>query len=186
MIESIYIIEQSSGIPLFIMEFVERDEDSKPDNNLFSGFLKGIDDLVLEIRSERIEEIRMGSTRIVFIKEIVNDTALLFISISDLEDSLKIIKKILHKIANEFAQQFGEEAKAFKGNVTVFEPFSKTIQDIIDLEIGFKEIIVVKRHKHPISEFLSKLEPAGRGLGKIKEWLGKQGSKIKKYALQKK
>ena len=68
MIESLYIIERSSGIPLFLMELAEREKTYQPASNLFSGFLKGIDDLVLETRSENIEEIRMGSTRIVFVK----------------------------------------------------------------------------------------------------------------------
>ena len=61
MIESIYIIEQSSGIPLFILELVEEDKDIFIDQNLFTGFLKAIDDLGLETRAERIEEIRLAS-----------------------------------------------------------------------------------------------------------------------------
>ncbi|NVM02669.1 MAG: hypothetical protein HWN67_10055, partial [Candidatus Helarchaeota archaeon] len=145
MIESIYIIDQNSGIPLFTMDLIEVDKSEKIDQNLFSGFLKAIDDLSEETRSERIDEIRLASTRIVYVKGIISNMKILFISISDLQDKLKTIKTILHKVADAFEQQFGDKISTFKGNVRIFEPFSINVREIINLDIGFsEEVITIK------------------------------------------
>ena len=185
MIESIYIIDQNSGIPLFTMDLIEVDKSEKIDQNLFSGFLKAIDDLSEETRSERIDEIRLASTRIVYVKGIISNMKILFISISDLQDKLKTIKNVLHKVADAFEQQYGDKISTFKGNVRIFEPFSINVREIINLDIGFsEEVITIKRHKNPIREFINKLEPVKKPLIQIKDWFGKQSKKIKKFAVK--
>ncbi len=185
MIESIYIIDQNSGIPLFTLDLIEVDKSERIDQNLFSGFLKAIDDLSEETRSERIDEIRLSSTRIVYVTGITSDMKLLYISISDLQDKLTKIKNVLHKVADAFEQQYRDEISAYKGNVRVFEPFSKDVREIINHEIGFsEEVISIKRRRNPIREFINKLEPVKKPLIQMKDWLGKQSKKIKGFAVK--
>ncbi|MHA1379140.1 MAG: hypothetical protein ACTSRG_12230 [Candidatus Helarchaeota archaeon] len=182
MIESIYVIDQNSGIPLFVMDLVERDESDKLDKHLFSGFLKAINDLSQETRSETIDEIRMSSSRIVYMNVTINNKALLLISISDLKEKLKTIRRVLQRVAEAFEKEYSAEIAVYNGEISIFQPFSEKAREIIILESGsIKEKRALKQYKHPLKEFIIRFKSdPEKYMLQMKDWIDKQHKKFKK------
>ena len=160
MIESIYIIDVGSGVPLFSLDLIEIEIGKQVDRELFSGFLKILDDFSLETRKEEINEIYLASSRFVYEKTQIAQRELLLISIDDQKDKSEKIRNTLKIIGNNFEMNYLEEVEKFQGNVDAFKPFETNVREIITTEHGsLKEKMALKhKHKeHPIKNFISKI-----------------------------
>jgi len=174
-IESIYIIKKDSGVPLLTLDLVEVEGLDDLDRDIFSGFLKVLDDFSKQTRKESINQIVLANSRIIYEKFDISDNSLLFISIDDLKLKPKQIRKTLAKIATEFEHFYANEIKNFRGNITVFLSFEEQIRKIITSELGtFKEKITLRWNEHPMKNFVTQFTK-----GKIKEF---QESKKAKFA----
>jgi len=157
MIESIYIIDVGSGVPLFHHDFIEIEDEKAVDKAMFSGFLKVLDDFSQETRQEAIHEIKLASTRLIYEKLEVATRNLLFVSIDDQKGKSDKLRKVIDSVAKEFGECYKEEISNFKGQVDTFRPFEENIKKIMIREMGsFKEKMELKKHEHPIMTFMGK------------------------------
>ena len=160
MIESIYIIDVGSGVPLFSLDLVEIETGKNIDKEIFSGFLKVLDDFSQETRKEEINEIYLANSRFVYEKTKIAERKLLLISIDDQKGKSEKIRKTLQVIGNNFKMDYEEEIGNFKGNIETFKSFENNVREIITMEHGsLKEKIELKhrRKEHPIKNLLAKL-----------------------------
>lgn len=174
MIESIYIIDQGSGVPLFTHDLIETEDLEKVDESLFTGFLKVLDDFSKETRKESINEIVLASTRIIYEPTTLAERDLLLISLDNLKEKPKKIRKTLELIATEFEQAHEVDIKGFQGKVSVFDSFKERVQEIVYSQfgsIGEK----VKCDKHPFKTFVSSFSK-----DKLKEWHKSKMAQFKK------
>lgn len=188
MIESIYIIDQISGIPLFTYDLISVEGSENVDRAIFSGFLKALDDFSKETRKQNINQIVMGPTRIIFEKARISDKTLLFISIEETQEKTKRIQKVLRKIAKEFGQDYKDAIRTFIGDTTVFDSFNTKVEQIVMSEFGdLKEKITLKWNQHPFSTFVSQFsmekikERREKTMTQIKEHYQKRKVKIKNF-----
>ena len=157
MIESIYIIDVGSGVPLFHYDFIDIEDGKAVDDAMFSGFLKVLDDFSQETRQEAINEIQLASTRLIYEKQEVADRKLLFVSLDDQKGKSDKLRKIIDAIAKEFGECYKEEISSFRGQVDTFTPFEENIKKIMIREMGsFKEKMELKKEEHPIMTFMRK------------------------------
>ncbi|MHA1786133.1 MAG: hypothetical protein ACTSVY_09975 [Candidatus Helarchaeota archaeon] len=155
MIESIFIIDIGSGVPLFSFDLLDTEESM--DKDMFSGFLKVLNDFSQETRNEQINEIVLASSRFVYEKNLIAERELLLVSIDDQKDRANKIRSVLQKIGSQFGDIYKSEIKNFQGQIDTFKPFEKEVRDIITMELGtFKEKIILKHQDHPIKSFISK------------------------------
>ena len=194
MIESIYIIDIGSGVPLFSLDLIEIKTGKCVDKEMFSGFLKVLDDFSQETRNEEINEIYLASSRFVYEKTQIAERKLLLISIDDQKDKSDKVRMTLKSISNNFEQGYKTEIGQFQGNIDIFKSFETNLREIITKEHGtFKEKMELKhKHKeHPIKSLMSKISKKSfiefekKKLGYImkisdkpKELLGKIKNKI--------
>ena len=159
MIETIYILDENSGISLFNMDLLEFEESKTIDGDIFSGFLKVIDDLSQESRNEEVNSIILASSRLIYEKQSVDKRKLLFISVDNQKKKDSKIRKILKDIAGEFIKDYKEEIIAFSGNISIFKPFEDKVRDKMTLEFGsFKEKMGLKKKEHPLKNFQEKIK----------------------------
>jgi len=157
MIESIFIIDVGSGVPLFHYDFIEIEDEKAVDKAMFSGFLKVLDDFSQETRQEAINEIKLASTRLIYEKQVIADRKLLFVSIDDQKDKSDKLRKVIESIANEFGECYKEQIASFRGQIDTFKPFEEKVKKIMIREMGsFKEKMELKKHEHPIMTFMGK------------------------------
>ena len=159
MIETIYILDADSGVCLFNADFIEFEVSKTVDGDIFSSFLKVVDDLSQESRQEEVNSIILASSRLVYEKKIVDNRKLLFISIDNQKKKDSKIRNVLQDIAEDFIQDFKEDIINFGGNISTFLPFKEKVMEKITQEFGsFKEKMELKKKQHPLSGFQEKMK----------------------------
>ncbi|NHI94495.1 MAG: hypothetical protein EAX96_18535 [Candidatus Lokiarchaeota archaeon] len=154
MIESIYIIDVNSGVSLFNLDLIEFEDSKKIDSDIFSGFLKVIDDLSQESRNEEVNSIILASSRLIYEKQSIDNRKLLFISVDNQKKKSSKIRQILQNLAQEFKEDYKDEIVKFSGNISVFKPFEEKVRKIMTLEFGsYKEKYDLIRKEHPLIDF---------------------------------
>lgn len=159
MIENIYIIDMKSGVSLFSLDLIQVENPKPIDPQIFSGFLKVLNDLSQETRNEDINEVILQSSRFIYEKTNVSGRELMLVSIDNKKKWKQRIKKVLNKILDEFKNDYSKEIQEFRGNVGIFGPFEQKVKDIITLEFGpMKEKMALIHKMHPFEDFISQYQ----------------------------
>ena len=135
MIESIHIVNRSSGISLFVKNFKEKPQSIKYPLNkeiIFVGFLKAIEDISEETRNQSVEEIILNESKIVFYK----NKQLICVGITPKTDDSDVTRDVLKKIGDTFSEKYENELEFFSGRVSDFDNFSNILDTILKEEIG--------------------------------------------------
>ena len=157
MIESIYIIDLDSGVPLIALELNGTQNTETFDPDIFSGFLKVFNDLSQETRNENINQVILDSSRLIYQIISVSNKKLLFVTVDDLDQKSLKIRKCIKKIAVEFEKSYAGEINIYGGNISLFNPFKEKIRSIIIANFGTpKQKKSLKRKKNPMELFLIK------------------------------
>ncbi len=159
MIESIFIIDVGSGIPLFSHDLIEIEGSKSLDKEIFSSFLKVLNDFSQETRNESINEVKLVSSRLIYEKLTISGREVLCISIDDMKGRSKKIRKVLKTIGEKLESEHADQVRNFTGRVDIFASFKQEVEKIITIEFGtVKERMKLKREEHPLKSIMSRLK----------------------------
>jgi len=123
----IWILESDSGIKLLYKSFLKTDADA----DIVSGFLTAFNHFSMIEFNQSIDSIEMGGLRWIYISEPKYN--LLFVAAGTKEMRTDILKNRLEVIKNAFIKEFDKvwEKKGhnWDGNIKIFDPFLKLIED---------------------------------------------------------
>ncbi|MFX1456348.1 MAG: hypothetical protein ACFFDB_13320 [Promethearchaeota archaeon] len=123
----IWILESDSGIKLLYKSFLKTDADE----DIVSGFLTAFNHFSMIEFKQSIDSIEMGGLRWIYISEPKYD--LLFVAAGSKEMKTDILKSRLEVIKNAFIKEFNtvweKKGKSWDGDIKIFNPFLKLIED---------------------------------------------------------
>jgi hypothetical protein len=123
----IWILNSESGIKLLYKSFLKTDADE----DIVSGFLTAFHHFSMVEFHQSLESIEMGGLRWIYILE--QDYNLLFVAADDKRIKTAMLMGRLNVIKNAFIKEYEEiwkkKGKQWVGNLNVFTPFLKTIED---------------------------------------------------------
>ena len=123
----IWIVESDSGAKLLYKSFLKTDADE----DIVSGFLTAFNQFSMVEFKQSIDSIEMGGLRWIYIVEPKYN--LLFVAASTKDMKTDILKTRLEVIKNAFIKEFDpvwkKKGKNWDGNINVFLPFLKLIED---------------------------------------------------------
>ncbi|MFW9894876.1 MAG: hypothetical protein ACFFD7_03645 [Candidatus Thorarchaeota archaeon] len=123
----IWILESDSGIKLLYKSFLKTDADE----DIVSGFLTAFNHFSMIEFKQSIDSIEMGGLRWIYISEPKYD--LLFVAAGSKEMKTDILKSRLEVIKNAFIKEFNtvweKKGKNWDGDIKIFNPFLKLIED---------------------------------------------------------
>ncbi len=127
MLESIHIINNDSGISLFIRKYT-----SIPvkEDIIFVGFLKAMEDLSQETKNESIQEIILNESKIIFYKI----PPIIVVGITPKTDDSELTRNVLKIIGEQFIEKYKTQLKYFSGKISDFDDFP--IDEIIGNQYG--------------------------------------------------
>jgi len=97
---------------------------------LLSGFFDALISFSEEFEQGSLDQLKFKNSNVNFLKS----DGLLYIIVSDLDDSLASIRTKLRRIARLFFGEYGKFLINFNGEITSFEKFKKTL-----LELGIAQ-----------------------------------------------
>lgn len=123
----IWILESDSGVKLLYKSFLKTDADE----DIVSGFLTAFNHFSMIEFKQSIDSIEMGGLRWIYISEPKYD--LLFVAAGTKEMKTDILKSRLEVIKNAFIKEFNtaweKKGKSWDGDINIFNPFLKLIED---------------------------------------------------------
>jgi hypothetical protein len=123
MIKAFYVLLKT-GESLFHRVYGKNDVDE----SLFSGFLGAVYSFAREIGHGDIQTMEMGDAKVIC--EVSGK--LIFVVEVEKDDDEQEIKNFLNSASKTFVERFREELKEWRGNVTVFRPFEKNLDQIAE------------------------------------------------------
>jgi hypothetical protein len=123
----IWILESDSGVKLLFKSFLKIDTDE----DIVSGFLTAFNQFSMVEFHQSLESIEMGGLRWIYILE--PEYNLLFVAAAKKYIETEILMGRLQAIKKAFIDEFGsvwkEKGGNWNGNVKIFAPFLKVIED---------------------------------------------------------
>lgn len=123
----IWIVESDSGVKLLYKSFLKTDADE----DIVSGFLTAFNQFSIVEFNQSIDSIEMGGLRWIYIVEAKYN--LLFVAAGTKEMKTETLKTRLSVIKNAFIKEFDpvwkKKGKNWDGNINIFLPFLKLIED---------------------------------------------------------
>ncbi|MHA1988413.1 MAG: hypothetical protein ACW98D_17425 [Promethearchaeota archaeon] len=123
----IWILESDSGVKLLYKSFLKTDADE----DIVSGFLTAFNHFSMIEFNQSIDSIEMGGLRWIYISEPKYN--LLFVAAGIKKMKTELLKSRLEVIKNAFIKEFDKvwekKGKSWDGNIKVFNPFLKLIED---------------------------------------------------------
>lgn len=124
---NIWVLESDSGITLVYKAYME----FPVNEDLVSGLLTALNQFTIVEFKQGIESIEMGGLRWVYIQD--KETNLLFIGADSKQVKTDMLRARLDVIRHKFIQEFaGEKARwqgKWTGNVEIYRPFEKIIDE---------------------------------------------------------
>ncbi|MFX0058477.1 MAG: hypothetical protein ACFE8J_09285 [Candidatus Heimdallarchaeota archaeon] len=123
----IWILNSESGVKLLYKSFLKTDADE----DIVSGFLTAFHHFSMMEFHQSLESIEMGGLRWIYILE--QDYNLLFVAADNKRVKTAMLMGRLNVIKNAFIKEYEQvwkkKGKSWEGNLNVFTPFLKTIED---------------------------------------------------------
>ncbi|MFX0176897.1 MAG: hypothetical protein ACFE85_11770 [Candidatus Hodarchaeota archaeon] len=123
----IWILNSESGVKLLYKSFLKTDADE----DIVSGFLTAFHHFSMMEFHQSLESIEMGGLRWIYILE--QDYNLLFVAADNKRIKTAMLMGRLNVIKNAFIKEYEQvwkkKGKSWEGNLNVFTPFLKTIED---------------------------------------------------------
>jgi len=119
----IWILDSESGIKLFYKSFLKTDADE----DIVSGFLTAFHHFSMVEFKQSLDSIEMGGLRWIYILE--SKYNLLFVAADTKNIKTEMLMGRLNVIRNAFLEEFSERLIKWDGNVNIFSPFIKVIED---------------------------------------------------------
>jgi len=123
----LWILNSESGVKLLYKSFLKTDADE----DIVSGFLTAFHHFSMTEFHQSLESIEMGGLRWSYVLE--QEYNLLFVAADNKRVKTEILMGRLNVIKNAFIKEFEQvwkkKGKNWEGNLNVFTPFLKTIED---------------------------------------------------------
>ncbi|MFW9937941.1 MAG: hypothetical protein ACFFD5_09845 [Candidatus Thorarchaeota archaeon] len=123
----IWILNSESGVKLLYKSFLKTDADE----DIVSGFLTAFHHFSMIEFHQSLESIEMGGLRWIYILE--QEYNLLFVAADNKQVKTAMLMGRLNVIKNAFIKEYEQiwkkKGKNWEGNLNVFTPFLKTIED---------------------------------------------------------
>lgn len=125
---NIWILDSDSGLTLLYKAYM----DLSVNEDLVSGLLTALNQLtIVEFKGQGIESIDMGGLRWVYVLD--KDLNLLFIAAANKGEKAEMLRARLNVIRQSFVQEYAKSkedwVKKWNGNVEIFKPFEKTLDE---------------------------------------------------------
>jgi len=125
---NIWILDSDSGLTLLYKAYM----DLSVNEDLVSGLLTALNQLtIVEFHGQGIESIDMGGLRWVYVRN--KDLNLLFIAAANKGEKAEMLRARLNVIKQSFVQEYAKTkedwTKKWIGNVEIFKPFEKTLDE---------------------------------------------------------
>jgi len=125
---NIWILDSDSGVTLLYKAYM----DLSVNEDLVSGLLTALNQLtIVEFKGLGIEALDMGGLRWVYVLD--KDLNLLFIAAANKGEKAEMLRARLNVIRQAFVQEYAKNkedwTKKWIGNVEIFKPFEKTINE---------------------------------------------------------
>lgn len=162
MIDSVYILQRDSGLPLLHVNLHPNNPGQGTPSELFSGVLQSIRLFLKEIKIGDLADFTTHNKRI----EIHNEGQIVVAVIADIDDPPEnFVELITQDISALFLAQYMQVLENFSGNVGQFDSFRLDILDYINLQLQDH----IQNEKDPEIEVSQILDASSFG-----EWLKNQ------------
>ena len=158
LIESLWILENSSRLCIFEQNYVDFIKEGKS-TEIVSSFLAALLTFANEIFTDEIQFIKFSNRKILF----KFTPHLLFVFAINDKDTNKDyqIREICNRIVKRFNDKYGYifENNNWNGNISMFDNFSEDLREMINrepLKIKIFEIFDVKEHIKKVESFIKK------------------------------
>ena len=155
MLLEIFIIQEGSSLLLLSHSFTKKNY--KIDGNLFSGLISALSMFTSELEIGSIKHFQTGELRVL----ITTYENIIFVGLVDDDPHSDFIETSLKKIREDFHKEFSEEMLNWNGRISIFERFTKNIDEIVYAEFSkyFIEKDFPKNVIKVVRKFQSKFEP---------------------------
>jgi len=164
MLLEIFIIQEGSSLLLLSHSFTKKNY--KIDGNLFSGLISALSMFTAELEIGSIKHFQTGELRVL----ITTYENIMFVGLVDDDPHSDFIEISLKKIREDFHKEFSEDMLNWTGRISIFEKFTKNIDEIVYAEFSkyFIEKDFPKNVINVVRKFQSKFEP------KYVKYIGKE------------
>lgn len=154
MLLEIFIIQEGSSLLLLRHSFTKKKYEIN--GNLFSGLISALSMFTSELEIGDIKHFQTGELRVL----ITAYNNILFVGLVDDDPHSEFIENSLKKIREEFLKEFSEEITNWSGKVSIFDKFTKKIDEIVYTEFSkyFIEKDFPKNVINVVRKFQSKFE----------------------------
>ncbi|MHA1682545.1 MAG: GTPase [Promethearchaeota archaeon] len=118
----------SGGLLAYSRQYGEK----KVDQDLISGFLTALASFSTEVKGGAIESLVMEDIRFIYS---LGDYDVIFVFCCDKDDLEEEVQNRIKVVKGEYYKMFGDNLKAWNGNMSIFKPFDEVVDDLILLPL---------------------------------------------------